>query len=166
MICAPELLAVDHELVNFDCGQPGLNLWLKKKALKAQQVGGSARTYVVCEGDCQVVGFYSLATGAVNREDVSGKVRRNMPDPIPVVLLARLAVDVSFQGRGIGPGLLKDALLRVVGAAEEIGIRAVLVHALNQQVTDFYRKHGFYESPTQPQTLMLTVQEIQKVFQV
>jgi len=160
VISAPEPLAPHHELEHFDCGRPSLNEWLKKKARKAQQIGGSARTYVACTDNGRVVGYYALATGSVNREDAPGKVRRNMPDPIPVVILGRLAVDDSCKGQGIGPGLLKDALLRVLGAAEEIGIRAVLVHALDESARTFYLKQGFYEAPTDDQTLMITVQEI------
>jgi len=83
-----------------------------------------------------------------------------MPDPIPVILIGRLAVDQAFKGKGIGAGLLKDALLRIVSAAEEIGVRAVLVHALNEQARTFYLQNGFYDSPTNEMTLMVTVEEI------
>lgn len=161
MIIAPEPLAHHHDLQSFDCGRSTLNDWLRRKAHKAQQVGGSARTYVVCAEDNRVIGYCALATGSVNREDAPGKVKRNMPDPIPVVIIGRLAVDKSFKGQGIGAGMLKDALLRVIGAAEEIGIRAVLVHALDEDARDFYLKQGFYESATNNHTLMVTVQEIQ-----
>lgn len=166
MITAPHPLAQHHDLQSFDCGRLSLDAWLKKKALKAQQLGGSARTYVVCDEGNRVIGYCALATGSINREDASGKVKRNMPDPIPVVIIARLAVDESFKGQGIGAGLLKDALLRVVGAAQEIGIRAVMVHALDDAVRDFYLKHGFYESPTNAQTMMIPVQEIQAAMSV
>ena len=162
VITAPEPLRLDHDIQGFDCGRPSLNDWLKKKALKAQQVGGSARTYVVCLSAERVVGYFSLATGSINREDVPGKVKRNMPNPIPVVLLGRLAVDQTLTGQGIGAGLLKDALMRIINAAEQIGVRAVLVHALDEQARNFYLKHGFYESPTNDLTLMVTVEEIQR----
>ena len=161
VISAPEPLSPHHQLQHFDCGKPSLNEWLKKKALKAQQIGGSARTYVVCTEEAQVVGYYALATGSINQEDAPGKVRRNSPDPIPVVVLGRLAVDRSHKDKGIGSGLLKDGLLRIVGAAEEIGIRAVLVHTLDENARTFYLKHGFYESPTNELTVMLTIQDIQ-----
>jgi predicted N-acetyltransferase YhbS len=161
VISAPEPLSPHHNLQPFDCGRPSLNEWLKRKALKAQQIGGSARTYVVCTKEAQVVGYYALATGSINREDAPGRVRRNSPDPIPVVILGRLAVDETHKGQGIGPGLLKDALLRVLGAAEEIGIRAVLVHTLDENARSFYFKHGFYESPTDQLTVMLAIQDIQ-----
>jgi len=160
VISAPTPLTPEHTLENFDCGRQSLNTWLQKKAIKAQRVGGSARTYVVCTANNHVVGYYSLATGSINHEDTPGKVKRNMPDPIPVILIGRLAVDQAFKGKGIGAGLLKDALLRIVSAAEEIGVRAVLVHALNEQARTFYLQNGFYDSPTNEMTLMITVEEI------
>ncbi len=162
IIKAPTPLEIDHDIKNFDCGRPSLNDWLQKKATKAQHVGGSARTYVVCSPEGRVVGYYSLATGSINREDAPGKVKKNSPNPIPVILIGRLAVDQEFKGKGFGYGLLKDALLRIVAAAEEIGVRAVLVHALDEQARNFYLKHGFYESPTNDLTLMITVQEIRR----
>lgn len=164
VITAPEPLRTEHDIQGFDCGRPNLNDWLKKKALKAQQVGGSARTYVVCSPAGRVVGYFSLATGSINHEDAPGKVKRNMPNPVPVVLLARLAVDQTLTGQGIGAGLLKDALMRILNASEQIGVRAVLVHALDEQARNFYLRHGFYESPTHDLTLMVTLEEIQRVF--
>jgi GNAT superfamily N-acetyltransferase len=162
IITAPESLDSHHDLQSFDCGKPGLNNWLKKKALKAHRIGGSARTYVVCSPSDQVVGYYALATGSINQEDVPGKVKRNMSDPIPVILIARLAVDQKFKGQGIGSGLLKDAWLRIARAAKEIGVRAILVHALDEHARNFYLRHGFYESPTNELTLMVTVEEVQR----
>ncbi len=162
VITAPAPLGPDHNLQGFDCGRHTLNDWLQKKAAKAQRVGGSARTYVVCSPEGRVVGYYALAIGSVNREDVPGKVKRNMPNPIPAILIGRLAVDQSCKGEGLGYGLLKDALLRIVAAAEEIGVRAALVHALDEQARTIYVKHGFYESPTNNLTLMVTVEEIQR----
>jgi len=162
VISAPEPLGSNHDIQAFDCGRPTLNDWLQKKAIKAQKIGGSARTYVVCNKDGRVAGYCALATGSINREDAPGKVRKNMPNPIPVIVIGRLAVDQSYKGQGIGSGLLKDALQRIVGAAEEIGIRAVLVHALDEEAHAFYVKHGFYESPTNDLTLMVTVEEIQR----
>jgi len=162
VITAPEPLGAGHDLQSFDCGRASLNDWLRKKALKAQRTGGPARTYVVCASAGRVVGYYALATGSVNRGEAPKRVARNTPDPVPVVLIGRLAVDRAFLGQGIGSGLLKDALQRVGGAAEEIGIRAVLVHALDEQAQRFYRHFGFYESPTNDLTLMLTVEEIHR----
>jgi GNAT superfamily N-acetyltransferase len=161
VISAPELLAEHHDIESFDCGKSTLNEWLNKKALKAQKIGGSARIFVVCDKETHVIGYYGLSTGAINRNDAPGKVKRNMPNPIPVVILGRLAVSKLHQGQGIGPGLLRDALLRVLSAAELIGIRAVLVHTLNDNARNFYRKHGFYESPTNDHALMITIQDIQ-----
>ena len=161
VILPPAPLSAAHFISHFDCGHASLNHWLKKKALKATRPGSSARTYVVCKQDQTVLGYYALASGSVSREDVPGEVRRNTPDPVPIVLLARLAVDVSVKGQGLGRGLLKDAFLRVYAAAEHIGIRAMLVHAIDEQARLFYLKHGFYDSPTNDMTLMLTINEIE-----
>lgn len=159
-IFSPEPLSTEHLLDGFDCGHASLNEWLKKRAIKAGRLGGSARTYVVCGENQRVLGYYAVSTGSVNRVDTPGKVSRNMPDPIPVVLLGRLVVDRSVTGQGIGTGLLKDALLRVLQAAEQIGVRAVLVHAIDEVARGFYLRHGFYDSPTNEMSLMLTVDEI------
>lgn len=163
MIQAPAPLAAEHVLTDFDCGHASLNDWLKKRALKATQLGASARTYVVCDRDKRVLGYYTLASGSVSREDVTSKVSRNSPDPVPVILLARLAVDLRYGRQGLGRGLLKDAFLRAKAAAEHIGVRAMLVHALDEQARSFYLKHGFYDSPTNDMTLMLTMSEIERV---
>ena len=163
MISPPELLNESHLLDSFDCNKPSLNDWLKKRARKAQRVGGSARTYVLCAENGQVVGYYSLATGSINHSGVVGKVKRNMPDPIPVIILARLAIDHSMTGQGLGQGLLRDALFRIASAAEVIGVRAILVHAIDDHARRFYTKHGFYESPIDDRTLMITVEEVVRV---
>ncbi len=115
---------------------------------------GASRTYVVCE-NARVVGYYCLATGSVAAKHAPGKVRRNMPDPIPVMIIGRLAVDTHLHGRGIGKGLIKDAILRTLKAAEIAGMRAILVHALDEDAANFYRKNGFLDSPTDPCVLML-----------
>lgn len=107
----------------------------------------------------RVVGYYSLAVGAVAHTGAPGRVKRNTPDPIPVMVLGRLAVDSNFQGRGIGSGLLRDAVLRTVQAAEIAGIRAILVHALSDAAKRFYQSHGFIASPINPMTVMITVAE-------
>lgn len=163
VISAPALLAEGHKRADFDCGHSALNQWLQKRALKASQSIGSARTYVVCDGDQQVLGYYALASGSIRRDDAVSKVRRNSPDPVPIILLARLAVDVRFAGQGLGRGLLKDAFLRALSAAEHIGVRAIIVHALDEQARAFYLKHGFYDSPTHEMTLMLTLSEIEQM---
>jgi GNAT superfamily N-acetyltransferase len=162
VIQAPAPLAAQHELTDFDSGQPALNDWLKKRVLKATPRGASARTFVVCDQDQTVLGYYALASSSVSREDAASKVSRNSPDPVPVILLARLAVDLRCSGQGLGRGLLKDAFLRAYAAAEHIGVRAMVVHALDEQVRSFYLKHGFYDSPTNDMTLMLTISEIEQ----
>lgn len=159
-ISAPEKLVADHDLAEFDSGEPALDDWLRRRAL-ANEESGSSRTYVVCVGK-RVVGYYSLAVGAVAHVGAPGRVKRNMPDPVPVMILGRLAVDKDFQGRGIGSGLLRDAVLRTVQAAEIAGIRAILVHALSDAATRFYQHHGFIATPIDSMTAMITVAEAVK----
>jgi len=153
----PEKLSSSHDLSAFDSGEPALDIWLRRRA-EQNQVSGASRTYVVCVGK-KVVGYYTLAAGAVAHAEAPGRIRRNMPDPVPVIVLGRLAVDKTFQGRGIGAGLLRDAVLRVVQAAEIAGIRAILVHAISEAAKRFYEKHGFVASPADPLTVMITVAE-------
>ena len=153
----PQPLSSDHDLTNFACGRPSLDDWLRSRALK-NQVSGASRSYVVTDvvsGARAVVAYYCLATGAVDSRQAPGKVRRNMPDPIPVMVLGRLAVDTRLQGQGIGRALLKDAILRTLNAAEIAGIRCLLVHALDEQAAEFYRRNGFLDSPIDPLVLML-----------
>ena len=159
-VSGPEHLTAQHDLAAFDSGIPALDDWLKRRALANEQAGGS-RTYVVCAGG-RVVGYYALATGGVMQEAAIGRVRRNMPDPVPVMVLGRLAVDRAYQERGLGAGLLRDAILRTVQAAEFAGIRAILVHAISEDAKRFYARHGFVESPLDPMTLMITVADVKK----
>jgi GNAT superfamily N-acetyltransferase len=156
---APELLADHHELDSFASGAPTLDAWLARKA-RANQVSGASRTYVLCRGD-RVVGYYALAAGSVGHDLVPRKLRQNMPDPIPVIVLGRLAIDASEQGGGLGRALLRDALLRVSAAAREVGVAAVLVHALNDRARNFYLGCGFTESAVAPMTLMLRIAQIE-----
>jgi len=151
---APQSLAQMHDLSIFDCGEPVLNEWLKRRAF-ANQVSGASRTFVVSGERNQVLAYYSLAAGAIALGEAIGSVRRNMPDPIPVMVLGRLAVDRSCQGQQLGSALLKDALLRTVSVAENVGIRALLVHAINDAAKQFYVQRGFQQSPINPYTLML-----------
>jgi GNAT superfamily N-acetyltransferase len=153
----PEKLQPAHDLSAFDCGEPVLNDWLRRRALQNQQSGASS-TYVVLD-KIRVVGYYSLAAGSVARETAPGRVRRNAPDPVPVVVLGRLAVDRDFQGQGLGHTLLRDAVLRTLQAADIIGVRAILVHALSEQAKRYYEDCGFAPSPINPLTLMITVSE-------
>lgn len=151
---SPQPLAQIHDLSIFDCGEPVLNEWLKRRAF-ANQVSGASRTFVVSGERNQVLAYYSLAAGAIALGEAIGSVRRNMPDPIPVMVLGRLAVDRSCQGQQLGSALLKDALLRTVSVAENVGIRALLVHAINDAAKQFYVQRGFQQSPINPYTLML-----------
>jgi GNAT superfamily N-acetyltransferase len=162
-LTAPTLLTAEHDLEAFASGVPPLDDWLKQRA-RQNEIGGASRTYVVCEGH-RVVGYYSLAAGSVLHHMATGRVRRNMPDPVPVALLGRLAVDRGWQGRGIGAFLLRDALLRVIGAAETIGVRALLVHAISDQARGFYEHWGLRRSPVEPMTLMITVDEVRRMFE-
>jgi GNAT superfamily N-acetyltransferase len=160
-LTAPEPLASDQILDSFESGVAPLDEWLKRRA-RRNEVEGASRTFVVC-AERSVVGYYSLATGSVLHAIATGRVRRNMPDPVPVVLLGRLAVDRSWQGKGLGADLLRDAVLRVLGAAETIGMRAILVHAISSEAKAFYEKHGFHASPVEPMTLMIMLEEATKM---
>jgi GNAT superfamily N-acetyltransferase len=133
---------------------------LKRRALQNEATRAS-RTFVVTAGG-RVVGYYALATGAVMRSVATGRVRRNMPDPIPVMVLARLAVDRAYQGRGFGSALLRDALLRTFAASDAAGIRALLLHAISEDARRFYLHHGFAESPVDPMTMMISLADVEK----
>ena len=132
--------------------------WLKRRA-RANQSSGASRTYVVCDGD-RVVGYYALASGGIAVQDVPGRFKRNMPDPIPVVMLARLAVDSAYQGRGLGRALFRDSARRVANAADAIGIRGVVVQAISEQAKAFYLALGFDPSPRDPTKLMVTLPDL------
>ncbi|MDP7641123.1 MAG: GNAT family N-acetyltransferase [Alphaproteobacteria bacterium] len=134
--------------------------WLRERAAKNESLGAS-RTYVVCDG-ALVVGYYCLASGSVERMRSPGKLRRNMPDPIPVIMLGRLAVDRTWQGAGLGSALLKDAILRTLKAANIVGMRALLVNALDERAAQFYRHNGFLEPPFDPLVLMLPLKTARK----
>jgi GNAT superfamily N-acetyltransferase len=153
----PSPLTGAHERTQFDSGSPQLDAWLRERALRNQGTGAS-RTYVACEG-ARVVAFYSLANGAVAHREAPGRLKRNMPDPIPVMVLGRLAVDREFQGRGLGKALLRDAILRTLQAAEIAGVRAILVHAKDENARRFYERFGFLASPANPRTLVLPLQD-------
>lgn len=154
-VAAPEPLSSTHQLAEFISGEAVLDDWLKQRGSKNQALA-AARTFVVCKTDTKhVAGFYSLATGSVNHLEATGNLRRNMSDPIPVITLARLAVDVSFRGSGLGADLLHDAVLRCCRVAENIGVRAMMVHALTEEAKRFYLHHGFKASQIQERTLFL-----------
>lgn len=151
---APEPLGAAHRLTEFGCGETSLDEWLKRRAWANQQSGAS-RTFVVADQTAHVFGYYAMAAGAVSHRDATGSVRRNMPDPIPVMVLARLAVDTRAQGIKLGAALLQDAVNRAVAVSRNAGVRALLVHALDDRARQFYEHYGFQESPQHPLTLML-----------
>jgi GNAT superfamily N-acetyltransferase len=159
MLAAPEPLGAQHALGPFDSGIPSLDDWLKRRAL-ANQTSGASRTFVVCD-DGAVVGYYALASHAVATVAATGRVRRNMPEPVPVVVLGRLAIARTHQGRGLGRALFQDAARRVMHAAGAIGIRALLVHALSEEAKAFYLRLGLSPSPLDPMTLMVTLADLQ-----
>lgn len=161
-IAAPCHLEESHNCEPFCSGESVLDTWLKIRARK-NEASGASRTYVITRAN-DVVGYYSLAVGSVSHAIVPGKMRRNMPDPIPVMLLARLAVDTSLQGQGIGRALLRDAILRTEQAAHIAGIRAILVHALHERARLFYIRCGFTASPINELTLMLPLTAVRGVF--
>jgi GNAT superfamily N-acetyltransferase len=154
----PEAIQPWHELGDFSCGEAPLDAWLRTRALK-NELSGASRTYVLAEG-ARVIGYYSLAVGGAGHSLVSAAMRRDMPQPIPVMLLARLAVDAQAQGRGLGKALVRDALLRTLQAADIAGIRAVLAHALHDKAAAFYRSCGFLPSPVDSRALMLGMRQI------
>lgn len=154
----PEPLVDRHIFGEFSSGEAALDDWLQRRA-RANQASGASRTYVVCHADV-VVGYYALASGVVTVESAPGRFRRNMPNPIPVVVLARLAVDREWQARGIGRALFRDAAQRIAQAADAIGIRGIVVHAISDEAKKFYMALGFDPSPREPMTLMVTLSDV------
>ncbi len=156
---APESLGIQHRLEGFDCGKPVLNDWLLRHARQAQG-SGSAKTFVTTDEDHRVVGYFSLTVGQVDALDVPERIRKGMGQyPVPVVVLARLAISVRHQGRGIGLGLLQDAIRRTVLIAEQAGIRAMLAHPLDEESERFYTRFGFIVSPLRAQQLLLLLKD-------
>lgn len=158
-LSTPALLAEHHVLDEFRSGVPTLDDWLLRRA-RPNQVAGASRVFVTCDGD-RVVGYYALASSAIACGDATGRMRRNMPDPIPVVVLARLAVDRGYQGQSIGRGLMRDAALRVLATAGEIGIRGLVVHAISEEAKAFYLNMGMLPSPTNDLTLMIPLGDLE-----
>jgi len=149
-----------HDIAGFACGAPALDIWLQRHALNNELAGGS-RTYVVAAAQT-VVGSYSLAAGSVGKEVATGRVRRNMPDPVPAILLGHLAVDHRAQGQGLGGFMLRDASLRIVQASATISVRALLAHAIDDAAKTFYEARGFHPAAVDPLTLMITVAEAER----
>lgn len=158
VITAPVPLAREHVLSDFFCGAASLDSWLKRRA-QGNQGAGASRTFVICENG-RVVGYYALAASSVAIADAHGRFRRNMPDPIPVVVLGRLAIDRSCHGGGLGRALFQDASQRVIHAAQAIGIRGILVHAISDSAREFWLALGFEPSPLEPMTLMVTLTDL------
>jgi GNAT superfamily N-acetyltransferase len=158
VIHPPEPLAAEHGLGAFDSGVVSLDDWLRRRALP-NQVSGASRTFVVVDAG-QVVAYYALAASAVAPDAAPGRFKRNMPDPIPVVVLGRLAIARSHQGHGLGRALFQDAAHRVIHAANTIGIRGLLVHAISEEARAFYLCLGLAPSPLEPMTMMATVAEL------
>lgn len=150
----PEPLAGHHRLDEFNCGESSLDEWLKKRAI-ANQLSGASRTFVVSDQHQRVCGYYAMAAGAVTHQMATSAVRRNMPDPIPVMVLARLAVATHSQGVKLGASLLQNAVNRAVAVSHNAGVRALLVHALHERAKRFYENYGFQASPAHPLVLML-----------
>lgn len=155
-ISAPSPLDDAHRLDDFRCTSPDLTKWLLNRALKNHREGAS-RCFVVCDEQRNVIGYYALSAGVVSHALAPGKVRRNMPDPIPVAVLGRLAVHADWVKRGIGRGLLKDAVQRTLQTAQQLGIRALLCHAIDEEAKNFHIRNGFVESPTDTMTVMLSL---------
>ena len=160
MLCAPQPLSDQHQLADFESGEPSLDDWLKRRAAR-NQANGSSRTYVVCEGDA-VIGYYCLAAGAIGHAEAPSTLKRNRPDPIPVLVLGRLAIHKDHHQKGIGTALLGDAIRRAIQAADIAGITALLVQAISEQARRFYLSRGFVESPVKPMTLCLMLATVRQ----
>ena len=159
-ILPPERLRADHDVSSFANGKhPALDLWLKERAVASE--GLSARTYVVCRADAplRVVGYYAISTAMEERQALpSAKLRRGMPDQVPLLLIGRLAIDVSVQGRGLGADLLADAVRRCCAAADIAGARAILAHAIDDEAAGFYAHHGFVYSSLGERVMLLPIE--------
>jgi len=160
MLSAPQPLADHHQLADFESGEPSLDDWLRRRAAK-NQANGSSRTYVVCEGE-SVIGYYCLAAGAIGHAEAPSRMKRNRPDPLPVLVLGRLAIHKDHHQKGIGTALLNDAIRRAIQAAGIAGIAALLVHAISEQARRFYFSRGFIGSPVKPMTLCLMLVTVEQ----
>ena len=163
-ISAPQALGASHRLEEFDCGKPALTQWLLHHARQAQG-SGSARTFLACDKD-RVAGYYSLTVGQIDTLEAPERIRRGMGQyPIPLVILARLAVDLDYQKRGLGFSLLQDAITRTVGIADQAGIRALLTHPIDAEADAFYRRFGFESTPTHDRQLILLLKDARRLMQ-
>ncbi len=157
----PTALKATHDFRAFDCGRDEISSWLSNWARDATE-SDTARVYVVCRGPKKVIGFYALAAGGVARSEAPGALRRNCPDPIPVIILAMLGVDKTEQKQGIGQDLLSDAMRRALQAAKIIGARALLVHALDTKTAGYYVERGFRPFDEKQETLFLAMKHIRE----
>jgi GNAT superfamily N-acetyltransferase len=161
-LSSPEPLDGRHRLDGFDCGKPTLNDWLLRQARQAQG-SGSAKTFVVVDDVSRVAGYFSLTVGQIDTREAPERVRRGMGQyPIPVVILARLAVDAQDQGRGVGVGMLQDAIRRTMAISEQAGIRALLTHPMDAAAEAFYRRFGFEPTPLREQQLILLLKDARR----
>lgn len=158
-LTAPEPIGPDHVVEGFSCGQESLDRWLIERASRSE--GRTARTYVVRDEVRRVAGYCCLSAGSLSHAEAPGRMRRNAPDPIPVIVLGRLAVDERYQGHGVGSGLVRDAMERTVAAAGIIGVRGLLVNALSDEVEGFYLELGFLKTPVE-NTVVMPVETIAK----
>jgi GNAT superfamily N-acetyltransferase len=157
----PELLTGEHVLDSFECGEPSLDDWLKRRALR-NQASDASRCFVICE-ERTVVGYYCLSAGGIGRGEAPKRLQRNMPERLPVLLLGRLAIDRRYHNLGLGSALLRDAMLRAVHIAGDTGVFALLVHALSEPAKQFYLSRGFVQSPLQPMTLFMTLATVRTI---
>ena len=157
----PVPITAAHEVADFESGETSLDEWLKRRALK-NHAAGASRCFVLCAGST-VIGYYSLSAGAISHEAAPKAMRRNMPDPLPVLLLGRLAIDKRYHNQGLGQSLLRDAMMRAVNVAGDAGVFAILVHALSAPARQFYLSRGFVESPLQSMTLLMTLATVRSI---
>ena len=162
-ILAPSLLSDAHNVNDFDCDEPSLNEWLKKRASK-NNASDASRCFVISNDSNKVIGFYSLCAGAINRESAPKTMRRNMPESLPVLILGRLAIDKNYHNKGLGSALLRDAMIRSVSIAQNAGVFAILIHSLSDNAKQFYISRGFVESPIQAMTLFMTLATVRSIF--
>lgn len=160
-ITLPAPISDEHEVNDFDCNEPSLDEWLKRRAIK-NQISGASRCFVISNHN-KVIGYYTLSAGAISHELAPKSMKRNMPDPLPVLLLGRLAIDKNYHNQGLGSALLRDALLRSVNVATDTGVVAILIHVLSEQAKQFYLSRGFVQSPLQPMTLMMTLETVRSI---
>ncbi|MBL4659277.1 MAG: GNAT family N-acetyltransferase [Alcanivoracaceae bacterium] len=156
----PSVLDSKNLLESFDCGNDTLNEWLSKRALKNQD-NGAIRTFVISNKQ-KVIGYYALTSGSIERLSAPKSLSRNMPEPIPVAILARLAIDVNYQGQQLGARLLRDAMKRILSVSQNIGIKAMMVHAISESAKEFYLSYGFKESTNNSMLLFYSVKDIIK----